>query len=164
MRCWHKDLIRFLPDMQLKGQWRECCLIADGLAKNGTPNHLLVNRIIEYAPNHFEEYFLLVIGEMRKRKFSLSKKSTDNLAKNFSEYALKPSTKMFSAALSFAKDEQEIIDKLFEGWHTKEYLRSNMANLWEKHFMGIGKSKITDEEWKTLCRGYKEITGEEYVI
>jgi hypothetical protein len=25
-------------------------------------------------------------------------------------------------------------------------------------------SRITDEEWETLCRGYKELTGEEYVI
>ena len=25
MRLWHKDLIQYLPDLQLKGQWRECC-------------------------------------------------------------------------------------------------------------------------------------------
>ena len=31
-------------------------------------------------------------------------------------------------------------------------------------FFGIGKSRITDEEWETLLRGYKEITGEEYQI
>ena len=164
MRLWHKKLTPYLPDMQLKGQWRECCLIADALAKNGTPNHLLVNRMIEYEPNHFEEYFLLVIGEMRKRGFSISKKSGNNLAKNFSEYALNPSTKRFSFILSFAKDEQSIIDNLFPDWHNKEYLRVCMANLYEKHFFGVGKSRITDAEWETLCRGYKEITGEEYVI
>jgi hypothetical protein len=39
-----------------------------------------------------------------------------------------------------------------------------MANLWEKHFMGVGKSRITDEEWQRLCDGYKNITGEEYEI
>jgi hypothetical protein len=55
-------------------------------------------------------------------------------------------------------------DGVFAGWHNKEYLRSNMANLWEKHFMGVGKSRISDEEWETLLRGYKEITGEEYEI
>ena len=31
-------------------------------------------------------------------------------------------------------------------------------------FMGVGKSRISDGEWETLLRGYKEITGEEYVI
>lgn len=30
--------------------------------------------------------------------------------------------------------------------------------------IATSKSRITDEEWETLCRGYKEITGEEYVI
>jgi hypothetical protein len=34
----------------------------------------------------------------------------------------------------------------------------------EKHFYGVGKSRITDEEWETLSRGYKELTGEDYVI
>ena len=29
---------------------------------------------------------------------------------------------------------------------------------------GIGKSRITDEEWQRLCDGYKKITGEEYSI
>ena len=52
----------------------------------------------------------------------------------------------------------------FNGWHNKEYLRVCMANLYEKHFFGIGKSRITDEEWQRLCEGYKAITNEEYKI
>ena len=39
-----------------------------------------------------------------------------------------------------------------------------MANLYEKHVFGVGNSRITDEEWETLLRGYKELTGEDYVI
>jgi hypothetical protein len=39
-----------------------------------------------------------------------------------------------------------------------------MANLYEKHFFGVGKSRITDEEWKILLDGYKTITGEDYMI
>jgi hypothetical protein len=30
--------------------------------------------------------------------------------------------------------------------------------------MGVGKSRINDTEWETLLRGYKELTGEDYVI
>jgi hypothetical protein len=52
---------------------------------------------------------------------------------------------------------------LFDGWHNREYLRICYANLLEKH-NGIGKSRITDEEWQRLCEGYKAITGEEYKI
>jgi hypothetical protein len=39
-----------------------------------------------------------------------------------------------------------------------------MANLYEKHVFGVGKSRITDDEWETLCQGYKNITGEDYKI
>ena len=53
---------------------------------------------------------------------------------------------------------------IFDGWHNKEYLRVCMANLYEKHFFGIGKSRITDEELQILLGGYKTITGEEYKI
>jgi hypothetical protein len=52
----------------------------------------------------------------------------------------------------------------FKGWHNKEYLRVCLANLYEKHYFGIGKSRITDEEWQRLCEGYKTITGEDYKI
>ena len=75
MRCWHKDLIRFLPDLQLKGQWRECCLIADGLAKNGTPNHLLVNKVTEYSLDEFMTYCKKVSQEMYNRGFPTTLKS-----------------------------------------------------------------------------------------
>jgi hypothetical protein len=53
---------------------------------------------------------------------------------------------------------------IFEDWHNKEYLRICMSNLYEKHVFGVGKSRITDEEWHRLVDGYKKITWEEYVI
>ena len=56
MRLWHKDLIPFLPRMQILGQWRECCLIAKSISENGTPNHILVNKIMDYPIEHFYRY------------------------------------------------------------------------------------------------------------
>ena len=56
MRLWHKDLIPRLPRQQLLGQWRECCLIAKQIDTKGTPNHVLVNRIMDYDPWHFWKY------------------------------------------------------------------------------------------------------------
>ena len=53
---------------------------------------------------------------------------------------------------------------LYEGWHNKEYLRVCLSNLYEKHFFGVGKSRITDDEWNRLLDGYKAITGEDYII
>ena len=47
MRLWHKDLIPYLPRQQLLGQWRECCCIVRNIAMLGTPNHILVNKVMD---------------------------------------------------------------------------------------------------------------------
>jgi hypothetical protein len=52
---------------------------------------------------------------------------------------------------------------LYKDWQNKEYLRICMANLYEK-YLGIGKTKLTSDEWKRLLMGYKKITGEEYYV
>lgn len=144
MRLWHKSMIEFLPDMQLKGQWRECALIAYELKEHGTPNHLLVNRVAEYPIDEFYTYFILVWGEMKKRGFNSSLQSAQRVSQI--------GGKIVS------------IKNIFDGWHNKEYLRICYANLFEKYKYGVGKSRITDLEWGRLCMGYKEITGEEYAI
>jgi len=69
MRLWHKDLISVLPDKQLLGQWRECCAIASNIANKGTPNHLLVNKIMDYPIEHFRYYGFTVYIEMCNRGF-----------------------------------------------------------------------------------------------
>ncbi len=144
MRLWSWQLLPYLPDLQLKGQWRECALIADALAKNGTPNHLLVNQVAEYPLDHFVTYCFYVFMEMQKRGFNVSDRSINKMKiGNFGKFPIK--------------------EPLFPDWHNLEYLRICYANLLEKH-NGIGKSRITDEEWKRLCEGYKAITGKEYKI
>lgn len=150
MRCWHKDIVNSLPDLQLKSQWRELVLMAKDLHERGFTNHLLINQIMAYNVHHFNSYCQIVMSAMIDRGISVTHSSWQKLA----EYTgFEPNGKL-------TVDREEI----FKGWHTKEYLRSNMANLWEKHFMGVGKSRISDAEWETLLRGYKELTGEDYVI
>ena len=144
MRCWHKSMIKFLPDMQLKGQWRECALIARELKEHGTPNHLLVNKVTEYSINNFYSYCCLVWAEMKKRGFTTTAQSEKRII------SLNGRIMATSA--------------MFGGWHDNEYLRVCMANLYEKHHFGVGKSRITDEEWQRLVDGYKAITGEEYKL
>ena len=48
MRLWCKDLIPYLPKLQLLSQWRECCAICSNIANKGTSNHILVNKIMNY--------------------------------------------------------------------------------------------------------------------
>ena len=69
MRLWHYSLIPYLPDSQLKGQWRECSLISVSLKKNNTPNHILVNRITDYGIDDYYTDCYFVEVEMNMRKF-----------------------------------------------------------------------------------------------
>ena len=71
MRLWHWKLIPVLPRQQLLGQWRECCLIAKSIKENGTPNHILVNPIMDYPMAHFITYSRLVFDEMDRRDYSV---------------------------------------------------------------------------------------------
>jgi hypothetical protein len=143
MRLWSIDILKFLPDLQFKGQLREMMLILHQWRDEEKTNHLLINKVMEYPKNDFVRYFIEYEVEYHKRYGKW-------LTKQWKEFE------------AFNDDGKN--KGIFEDWHTKDYLRSNMANLWEKHFMGVGKSRITDEEWETLCRGYKAITGEDYAI
>lgn len=66
MRLWHKDLISVLPRQQLLGQWRELCVIMSNIAKKGTPNHMLVNKVMDYDPREFFAYANAVKMEMER--------------------------------------------------------------------------------------------------
>ena len=69
MRLWHKDLIPVLPRQQLLSQWRECCCIARNIAVNGTPNHILVNPIMNYPNSHLDTYAKQVYAEIANREY-----------------------------------------------------------------------------------------------
>lgn len=143
MRLWSVDILKFLPDLQFKGQLREMMLILHQWRDEGKTNHLLINKVMEYPKNDFVRYFIEYEVEYHKRYGKW-------LTKQWKEFE------------AFTDDGKN--NGIFEGWHNKEYLRVCMANLYEKHYMGIGKSRITDEEWARLCEGYEQITGEVYKI
>lgn len=64
MRLWHYRLLPYLPRLQLVSQWRECCCIAKSITEKGTPNHILVNKIMDYPIDHFVEYCYNVCIEL----------------------------------------------------------------------------------------------------
>jgi uncharacterized protein (TIGR02328 family) len=145
MRLWHYKLLPYLPDAQFKGQLRELILIMHQWRDNGTTNHLLINKVMEYSRHELVTYFVKYEAEYHKR---------------YGKW-------LTSQWEEFKKFDDKIYPLnciMFDGWHNKEYLRVCMANLYEKHFFGVGKSRITDEEWQRLLDGYKEITGEGYQI
>lgn len=136
MRLWSKDLIEVLPDKQLQGQWRECCLIAKGL-HDGTLNHLLVNKVKDYPIQEFVEYTHRVVAEMQRR------------GKN-------PMWGRFSQYLPFEAFVPVLSKLIFDGWHNDRYLRQCYYNLQEKYDCG----GISDEEWSKIavaCRGIQDL-------
>lgn len=69
MRLWHTSLIKVLPREQLVAAWRELSAIAGSIQKNGTPNHVLVNFVLDYDYNHFISYAYYIREEMTKRGY-----------------------------------------------------------------------------------------------
>ena len=133
MRLWHKDLIPYLPRQQLLGQWRECCLIAKQIAEKGTPNHVLVNRVMEYPTDHFRVYGLLVLGVMAGRGYHAD---LYRFNQYFVEYG----------------PDVPALGALFDGWHNDRYLHQCLSNLQEKADCGA----IPAEEWKRITDRWPE--------
>ena len=151
MRLWHKELLPFLPDAQFKGQLRELIAIMHDWRDKGATNHILINRVMEFSKSELSVYFASYCNKYYKRY--------GNFPKNYYKYI-----REFSEFCCGEKSCLTEYTKFYNNWHNKEYLRVCMANLYEKHIFGIGKSRITDEEWARLCDGYEKITGEKYQI
>lgn len=146
MRLWHYELLPYLPDAQFKGQLRELVAIMHDWRDKGKTNHLLINRVMEYPKNDLVRYFVHYEALYHKR-YNVW------LTKQWHEFEAFDDTPL---------DERS--KGCFDGWHNTEYLRVCVCNLYEKYRFGVGKSRITDEEWQVLLDGYKAITGEEYEI
>ena len=115
MRLWHKQMLPVLPREQLVAQWRECSAIAGAIAKNGTPNHMLVNKVLDYDLDHFITYSLMVREEMTRRGYRTMQSVEDKIV------ALKP---------NYTKIEHT---KLFDLWHNGRYFKQCYYNLQEKY-------------------------------
>ena len=134
MRLWHKDLIAVLPNNQLRGQWRECCLIAKGLHDNNL-NHILVNKVKRYPLTHLAIYGFMVYDEMRRRGYSAN-------LKTFTRYM----PEWFDLDDVPFEDGEISTENLFSGWHNDRYLRQCYYNLQEKYDCG----GIPEHEWRRL--------------
>ena len=137
MRLWHYQLISVLPRQQLVSQWRECCCIAKLIAYNKTPNHLLVNKVVEYPAWEFMHYCYMVLTEMRRRGYSVTNASWITLDENLM---------LAEDEGYFAEDGKYDPDVIFQGWHTDRYLRQCFFNLQEKYDCG----GITENEWQAI--------------
>ena len=134
MRLWHKSLVSSLPRQQLLGQWRECCCIAKNISTSGNPNHILVNKILNYPIGHFITYSVYhVAHEMAVRGYTVD---------------LNKFWKYFPIGDNF---EVPSDDELFAGWHNERYFKQCYYNLEEKYDCG----GITEEEFIKILNAYE---------
>ena len=134
MRLWHKDLIPILPNKQLIDQWRECCLIAKNIKEKGTPNHILVNKVMNYPLIHFISYAGIVYDEMVNRGYNVTQKSYFTIAN------LEKVDKDCLNSYPLSKEQ------IFPDWHNDHYFIQCYYNLQEKYECG----GIPEEEWKRI--------------
>ena len=141
MRLWHKDLIPALPRKQLLSQWRECCAIAKMVSEKGTPNHLLVNKVLEYSSSHFIEYANRIIDEMKKRSYNVTGETQERFLNNV------------RSGRQYFYDGIMIDKNIYPDWMNERYLIQCYYNLQEKYDCG----GITDDEWKLIDKKYKSL-------
>ena len=118
MRLWHKDLIKCLPREQLVAQWRELSAIAGAIQKNGTPNHILINFVLDYDYDHFISYAYYLRQEMTSRGYRTMNSVWDKIN------ALKPNATILS------------LEEIYPEKMDDTYLKICYYNLLEKYSCG----------------------------
>ena len=111
-------MIEGLPREQLVAQWRECSAIAGNIKTKGTPNHILVNKVMNYPIDHFISYTYYVRKEMNRRGYRTMNSVWDKITSLADEYNILP------------------INELFPEWHNDRYLEQCYFNLEEKYDCG----------------------------
>jgi uncharacterized protein (TIGR02328 family) len=125
MRLWHRDLIPVLPRQQLVAAWRELSACATNIRTKGTPNHILVNKIMDYPLDHFISYAAAVREEMTKRGYKTMDRVWDNITSVKEDYTIIP------------------LEECFPEWHNHRYFIQCYHNLEEKADCG----GISFDDW-----------------
>lgn len=137
MRLWHYKLLPYIPRQQLLSQLRECVAISKSIYEKGTPNHILVNKIIDYDLSEFRMYCNMVIYEIVCNRGYKVSESTINKLENY---------------IDFNIDSQVINNEIFKNWHNEMYLKICLYNLYEKYLCG----GINQGEWDIIENKFKE--------
>ena len=135
MRLWHKDFIPVLPREQLVAAWRELSAIAGAIQKNGTPNHILVNFVLEYPWDDFISYAYYVRQEMTNRGYRTMSSVWDKITALSADYKILPLEEIY----------KEKMDNI--------YLKICFYNLYEKILCG----GIKEPDSSNIIKLYEKI-------
>ena len=119
MRLWHTSLIPVLPREHLVAQWRELSSIAGKIQLNGTPNHVLVNFVMDYDFDHFISYAYYIRKEMTNRGYRTMNSVWDKIISLKPDWTLLP------------------IEEVYKNKMSDFYLTVCYYNLYEKYDCGM---------------------------
>lgn len=134
MRLWHKDLLSTLPRQQLVAQWRELSSIAGAIQKNGTPNHMLVNFVLDYPYDHFISYAFYLRQEMTRRGYRTMDSVWNKIVSLKEDYQLLPFDEVYSEKMDmfyFKVCLWNLIEKVECGGITEEPYRTCVRETWK---------------------------------
>jgi uncharacterized protein (TIGR02328 family) len=138
MRLWHKNMISVLPREQLIAQWREISAIAGNIKTKDTPNHILVNKIMDYPMDHFITYAAAVRAEITRRGYRTLDKVWDKITSVCDgDYNILP------------------LNEIYPEWMNDTYFVICYYNLMEKWLCGGIKS----EDWNKIEELYEIWNG-----
>ena len=128
MRLWHTSLIKVLPREQLIAQWRELSACAGSIQQKGTPNHILVNFIMDYDFDHFISYAYYVREEMTRRGYRTMNSVWEKITSLKLNYTILP------------------LEAIYPEKMNTVYLNICYYNLYEKYLCG----GIKQEDWDKI--------------
>ena len=140
MRLWHKDLIKVLPKQHLVAQWRELSAIAGAIQKNGTPNHILVNFVLDYDCDHFISYAYYLREETKNRQIRTMNTVWEKIISLKPNYNLLP------------------IEDIYPDKMNDTYLKICYYNLFEKYLCGM----FGEEEYNNIEKVIKNASLLDY--
>lgn len=146
MRLWHVCLLGVLPRQQLLSQWRECVCIAKNLAEKGTPNHILVNKILDYGSDEFLIYGEKVVRELFNRGYQVSYESQHKFSEYNKQWRARRKQDLDGKLPKYAEGQEGFSKNIFGGWHNDRYFIQCFHNLEEKYDCG----GITEEEYTKI--------------
>lgn len=137
MRLWHYGLLPYLDDFHIVAQWRELLAIKGAIDKNGTPNHRLVNKVLDYNIWDFKNYTAAVVGELEKRHI---------------RYARDKWVEVRDWECDKFNNNAYFGAKRYMGWHNDRYLTQCYFNLQEKYDCGI----VSTSAWAKIDAYYQK--------
>jgi len=138
MRLWHKDFIPVLPREQLVAQWRELSAIARSIKTKGTPNHILVNFVLDYDYDNFISYAAEVREEITRRGYRTMNSVWEKITNLKPDWTRLPHNKIYEEKMDI------------------EYLKICYYNLYEKYLCG----GIEQDWWNGINRKFWTVRSE----